>query len=88
MHCKYDGRVLLYLLPSLVGLDQLSLARSITAKTLLVYDREDIEPIEQAHLLHAIIEESKILMIDECAQLPWIDQPEIFGTALQYFLCP
>jgi pimeloyl-ACP methyl ester carboxylesterase len=58
----------------------------ITAPVLIVYGYQDFEPITQAYLLREQLPHAQLCLLNECGHLPWLEQPELFYTALTEFL--
>ncbi len=59
----------------------------ITAPTLLVWGKQDqITPIFVAEKFHELIENSKLIFIDECGHAPMMEHPEQFNNSLENFL--
>jgi proline iminopeptidase len=58
----------------------------IRAPVLIVYGYQDFEPITQAYLLREQLPRAQLCLLNECGHLPWLEQPELFYTALTGFL--
>jgi len=59
----------------------------ITAPTLLVWGKQDqITPVFVAEKFHELIENSKLIFIDECGHAPMMEHPEQFNNSLENFL--
>ena len=59
----------------------------IKAPTLLVWGREDnVTPAFVGEKFNELIENSKLIFVDECGHAPMMEKPEIFNDALENFL--
>jgi proline iminopeptidase len=58
----------------------------VTAPALILYGRQDFEPIAQAYELRERLPQLEIRLINECGHVPWLDQPEAVTRELLRFL--
>jgi pimeloyl-ACP methyl ester carboxylesterase len=59
----------------------------VTAPTLLVWGRQDeVTPLEVAHEFNEGIENSRLVLFDECGHAPMMEKPEEFTEVLGDFL--
>jgi 3-oxoadipate enol-lactonase len=59
----------------------------ISAPTLILTGRDDPSTtVEQATVLHRLIPQSELVVLDDAAHLSNIEQPEAFNRALRGFL--
>ena len=73
-------------MPTWYELDALSLVDSLPMPTLVLYGRQDIEPIEQAYLLAERMPYVRIALLNNCGHFPWLEQPDEFYNTLASFL--
>lgn len=60
----------------------------ISAPVLLVQGKQDLAPAYTAEIVRERVRGSKIVMLDECGHMPWLDQPTATWKALDAFLSP
>ncbi len=58
----------------------------LTAPLLVIYGYQDFEPITQAFTLREHLPQTRIVLRDECAHVPWLEQPDGFYRELVAFL--
>ncbi len=66
--------------------DALDAARRITAPVVVMYGYQDYEPITQGYLLRECMPHARLVFLNECGHLVWLDQPEAFRRELLAFL--
>jgi proline iminopeptidase len=64
-----------------------SLSR-IEAPVLIIQGRQDLAPEEVAFTIRDKVRDSRIVLLNECGHVPWLDQPEATWNALDAFLTP
>lgn len=60
--------------------------QSFEKPTLIIQGFNDILGIEIAKNTHALLPNSTLILIDQCAHYGWLDQPDIYFQALESFL--
>lgn len=62
-------------------------SRRITIPTLLIWGKNDkVVPYKHAQRAHDMIKGSQLVTVDECAHMPYLEQPEQFNSILVNFL--
>lgn len=62
--------------------------RRLEIPALILHGRQDPFPEAVARDTHALLKGSRLVWIDRCGHLPWLDQPEAMEKALFAFLFP
>jgi pimeloyl-ACP methyl ester carboxylesterase len=71
---------------SLDEIDRIAAARDVACPLLVIYGRQDFEPIGQAEELAALAQGPvTIELIEEAAHLPWLDHPDRVARAIDHF---
>ena len=60
----------------------------ITAPVLVIHGRQDLAPEETAFIVKERVKNAKIVFIDRCGHVPWVDQPQETWRHLDGFLKP
>lgn len=74
-----------YLMPSWYALDILSIIDGLATPTLVMYGYQDPQVITQAYMLAQRLVNARVVLLDECGHLPWLDQPERFYAEIDLF---
>jgi proline iminopeptidase len=82
----FNPRVIPAFLEAEANFDLRPLLRAITAPTLLLQGRQD--PAGEANIdeAHALIATSRLVFIDRCGHMPWLEQPEQTWKVVHEFL--
>jgi pimeloyl-ACP methyl ester carboxylesterase len=61
-------------------------ADKVRAPVLVLYGYQDYEPIVQAFVLSGLLPDGRIMFVNECGHMPWLDRPETTRQILTEFL--
>jgi len=81
-----SGKVI-FLTGATDGIGRLT-AEALAARgaTLLLHGRDDLLPTESSSAWARALPDARVLVLEDCARLPWVEQPERFFAAVNPFL--
>jgi proline iminopeptidase len=60
----------------------------ITSPVLLIQGRQDLAPEETAFIVRERVKKAKVVLLNQCGHVPWLDQPQATWKELDAFLAP